>query len=61
MQRVIMTSEIHRATMGGAALDFDGSCAIAPSSMRAADIVVAPRTVCIDDTANRVGDRAAIA
>ena len=61
MQRVIMKSEIHDATMGGAALDFDGSCAIAPSSMRAADIVCTPTIMCVDEAANRVGDRAAIA
>ena len=59
MQRVIMKSEIHRATMGGAALDFDGSCAIAPASMRA-DIVCTPTIVYVDDATNRVGDRAAI-
>jgi len=39
MQRVIMKSKIHRATVTRAALDFEGSCGIAPELMRAADIV----------------------
>ncbi len=59
MQRVIMKSEIHRATMGGAALDFDGSCGVAPALMRAAGIDCTPASVCVD--AIRVREQAAIA
>src|ERR1700730_18854129 len=40
MQRVIMKSKIHRATVTRAALDYEGSCGIAPELMRAADMVV---------------------
>jgi aspartate 1-decarboxylase len=40
MQRVIMKSKIHRATVTRAALDYEGSCGIAPDLMRAADMVV---------------------
>jgi len=47
MQRVIMKSEIHRATMGGAALDFDGSCGVAPL-LRAANIDCARSIMCAD-------------
>ena len=39
MQRVIMKSKIHRATVTRADLDYEGSCGIAPELMRAADIV----------------------
>jgi aspartate 1-decarboxylase len=39
MQRVIMKSKIHRATVTRADLDYVGSCGIAPELMRAADIV----------------------
>jgi aspartate 1-decarboxylase len=39
MQRVIMKSKIHRATVTRADLDFAGSCGIAPDLLRAADIV----------------------
>ena len=39
MQRVIMKSKIHRATVTRAAVDFEGSCGIAPELMHAADIV----------------------
>jgi len=60
MQRVIMKSEIHRATVRRAALDFDGSCGIAPALMRAADTDFTPTIVCVD-AANRVGEQAAIA
>ena len=59
MQRVIMKSEIHRATMGGAALDFDGSCGVAPALMRAG-IDCTLTSVCVD-AANRVREQAAIA
>jgi aspartate 1-decarboxylase len=58
MQRVIMKSEIHRATMGGAALDFDRSCVVARASMRAADF--APSTTCVE-ASDRVREQAAIA
>jgi aspartate 1-decarboxylase len=60
MQRVIMKSEIHRATMGGAALDYDGSCAIAPALSRAANVAFTPSIVCVD-AADRVAEQAAIA
>lgn len=40
MQRVIMKSKIHRATVTRAALDYEGSCGIAPDLLRAADMVV---------------------
>lgn len=39
MQRVIMKSKIHRATVTRAAVDFEGSCGIGPELMRAADMV----------------------
>jgi aspartate 1-decarboxylase len=39
MQRIIMKSKIHRATVTRAAIDFEGSCGIAPELMRAADVV----------------------
>ncbi|MGA7988242.1 MAG: aspartate 1-decarboxylase [Candidatus Dormiibacterota bacterium] len=39
MQRVIMKSKIHRATVTRATLDFEGSCGIAPELMRASDMV----------------------
>ena len=58
MQRVIMKSEIHRATMGGAALDFDRSCDVALALMRAAGFT--PSTMCVD-AVNRVREQAAIA
>jgi len=39
MQRVIMKSKIHRATVTRADLDYEGSCGVAPELMRAADMV----------------------
>jgi aspartate 1-decarboxylase len=39
MQRVIMKSKIHRATVTRAVVDFEGSCGIAPELMHAADMV----------------------
>jgi len=39
MQRVVMKSKIHRATVTRADLDYEGSCGIAPELMRAADMV----------------------
>jgi aspartate 1-decarboxylase len=60
MQRVIMKSEIHRATMRRATLDFGGSCGSAPALMRAANIDFAPTIVCVA-AGNRVGEQAAIA
>ena len=55
MQRVIMRSEIHRATV-----DFDRSYVVAPGLRRAADINVAP-TIARVDAGNRVREQAAIA
>jgi aspartate 1-decarboxylase len=60
MQRVIMKSKIHRATMGGAALDFDGSCGVAPVLMRIADIDSTP-SITYADAGSRVAEQAAIA
>src|SRR5437870_261136 len=40
MQRVILKSKIHRATVTRAELDYEGSCAIGTELMRAADIAV---------------------
>lgn len=40
MQRVVMKSKIHRATVTRADLDYEGSCSIDPALLRAADIVV---------------------
>ena len=40
MQRVILKSKIHRATVTRAELDYEGSCAIGIELMRAADIAV---------------------
>ncbi|HEY6469091.1 MAG TPA: aspartate 1-decarboxylase [Candidatus Dormibacteraeota bacterium] len=39
MQRVIMKSKIHRATVTRANVDFEGSCGIAAELLRASDIV----------------------
>ena len=40
MQRVILKSKIHRALVTRAELDYEGSCAIGPELLRAADIAV---------------------
>jgi aspartate 1-decarboxylase len=40
MQRVILKSKIHRATVTRADLDYEGSCGIGLELLRAADIVV---------------------
>ena len=40
MQRTVMKSKIHRATVTRADLHYEGSCSIDPELMRAADIVV---------------------
>ena len=40
MQRVLMTSKIHRATVTRADLHYEGSCSIDPALMKLADIVV---------------------
>jgi len=40
MQRVILKSKIHRATVTRADLDYEGSCGIGPELLGAADIVV---------------------
>jgi aspartate 1-decarboxylase len=39
MQRVVLRAKIHRARVTDADLDYEGSCAIDPELMRAADIV----------------------
>jgi aspartate 1-decarboxylase len=39
MQRVILKSKIHRATVTRADVDYEGSCGIGPELLRAADIV----------------------
>lgn len=39
MQRVLMKSKIHRATVTRADLDYEGSCGIDPELLRAANIV----------------------
>ena len=39
MQRVIMKSKIHRATVTRANVDFEGSCGIAAELLRASDMV----------------------
>jgi aspartate 1-decarboxylase len=40
VQRTVMKSKIHRATVTRADLHYEGSCSIDPELMRAADIVV---------------------
>src|ERR1700737_3204391 len=40
MQRILMKSKIHRATVTRADLDYEGSLSIGPELMHAADIVV---------------------
>ena len=40
MQRVLMKSKIHRATVTRADLHYEGSCSIDPALMKLADIVV---------------------
>ena len=40
MQRIVLKSKIHRATVTRADLDYEGSCAVGPELLRAADIVV---------------------
>jgi len=50
MQRVIMKSKIHRATVTRAAIDFEGSCGIAPELMRAADMVAGEQVYVVNAT-----------
>jgi aspartate 1-decarboxylase len=50
MQRVIMKSKIHRATVTRAAVDFEGSCGIAPELMRAADMVAGEQVHVVNTT-----------
>ncbi len=50
MQRVIMKSKIHRATVTRATLDFEGSCGIAPELMRAADMVAGEQVHVVNAT-----------
>jgi aspartate 1-decarboxylase len=59
VQRVIMRSKIHRATMMQAVVDFQGSCGIAPEFMRATDL--APGEMVRADADNRLRVQAAIA
>jgi aspartate 1-decarboxylase len=40
MQRILMKSKIHRATVTRADLDYEGSLSLGPELLRAADIVV---------------------
>jgi aspartate 1-decarboxylase len=40
MQRILMRSKIHRATVTRTDLDYEGSCSIGPELLRAADIAV---------------------
>src|ERR1700732_1390722 len=40
MQRILMKSKIHRATVTRADLDYEGSLSLGPELMHAADIVV---------------------
>ncbi len=39
MQRVVLRAKIHRATVTDADLDYEGSCALGPELLQAADIV----------------------
>ncbi len=39
MHRVVLRAKIHRATVTDADLDYEGSCAIDPKLLRAADLV----------------------
>jgi aspartate 1-decarboxylase len=50
MQRVIMKSKIHRATVTRASIDFEGSCGIAPELMRAADMVAGEQVHVVNAT-----------
>lgn len=50
MQRVIMKSKIHRATVTRAAVDFEGSCGIAPELMRASDMVAGEQVHVVNAT-----------
>ena len=59
MQRVIMKSEIHRATGTRGVEDFARSCGIAPELMRAPNL--APGEMVRADADNRVREQAAIA
>jgi aspartate 1-decarboxylase len=59
VQRVIMRSKIHRATMMRAVVDFQGSYATAPEFMRATDL--APGEMVRADEDNRLRVQAAIA
>ena len=40
MQRILMRSKIHRATVTRTDLDYEGSCSIGPELLHAADIAV---------------------
>jgi aspartate 1-decarboxylase len=50
MQRVIMKSKIHRATVTRANVDFEGSCGIGPELMRAADMVAGEQVHVVNTT-----------
>ncbi|MFZ0129820.1 MAG: aspartate 1-decarboxylase [Candidatus Dormiibacterota bacterium] len=62
MQRVIMKSKIHRATVTRAAVDYIGSCGVAPELMHAGALCgdCTPAIVHADAT-NRIREQAAIA
>lgn len=59
MQRVIMRSRIHRATMTRAAIGLQRSCGVAPEFTRAAKL--APGEMLRADADKRVREQAAIA
>jgi hypothetical protein len=68
MQRVIMKSKIHRATVTRTGIDFEGSCGIAPELVRASDGVFgvpdkldSASTHVHGDALSSVRERAAIA
>ena len=60
MQRVIMKSKIHRATVTRVVVDFVGSCGIAPELMRAGAFC-APSGDRAGGRHNRIREQAAIA
>ena len=61
MQRVIMKSKIHRATVTRAAVDYIESCGIAPQLMDAGALCDCMPTIVHADATNRICEQAAIA
>jgi aspartate 1-decarboxylase len=67
MQRVIMKSNIHRATATRAEVGFAGSCGVAPEMLRASDGVLRVRDMrnaarpCVDAQHRSFHEQAAIA